>query len=61
LPGDFGRIEGIFEMYNIFNNKNPNLFDGNRLSGTFGQPTAFAGDPLQPEQRLMQLGVRFNF
>ncbi|MGC2196324.1 MAG: TonB-dependent receptor [Terriglobales bacterium] len=61
LPGDFGRIEGIFEMYNIFNNKNPNLYNGNKLSGTFGQPTAFAGDPLQPEQRLMQLGVRFNF
>jgi hypothetical protein len=61
LPREFGQIEGIFEMYNIFNNKNPNLFDGNKLSATFGQPTAFAGDPLQPEQRLIQLGARFNF
>lgn len=61
LPREFGQIEGIFEMYNIFNNKNPNLFDGNKLSSTFGQATAFAGDPLQPEQRLIQLGARFNF
>jgi hypothetical protein len=61
LPREFGQIEAIFEMYNIFNNKNPNLYDGDKLSSTFGQPTAFAGDPLQPEQRLIQLGIRFNF
>jgi hypothetical protein len=61
LPGDYGQIEGIFEMYNLFNNTNPALYDGNKLSSTFGQPTAFAGDPLQPEQRLIQLGIRFNF
>jgi hypothetical protein len=61
LPGDFGRIEGIFEIYNLFNNTNPALYDGNKLSNTFGQPTAFAGDPLQPEARLIQLGVHFNF
>ncbi len=61
LPREFGRIEAILEMYNIFNNKNPNLYDGNRLSTTYGQPTAFAGDPLQSEARLIQLGVRFSF
>ena len=61
LPREIGQIEGIFEMYNLFNNTNPAAYDGNTLSGTFGQPTAYAGDPLQPEQRLIQLGVRFNF
>jgi hypothetical protein len=27
----------------------------------FGKPTAFAGDPLQGEQRLAQIGLRFHF
>jgi hypothetical protein len=61
MPHEFGKIEAIMEMYNIFNNTNPNLYSGNRLSNTFGQPTAFAGDPLQSEARLVQLGVRFSF
>jgi hypothetical protein len=61
LPREYGQIEGIFEMYNIFNNRNPSQYDGNMQSTSFGQPASFAGDPLQPEQRLIQLGVRFNF
>jgi hypothetical protein len=66
LPSDFGRIEGIFEVYNLFNNTNPSQYDGTYFdngvkSASFGRPNAFAGDPLQSEQRLIQLGVRFNF
>ena len=61
MPREFGRIEAIFEMYNIFNNINPASYQGNQLGNDFGQPTAFAGNPLQGEQRLIQLGVRYSF
>ena len=61
MPREFGRIEAIFEMYNVFNNINPASYQGNELGNDFGQPTAFAGDPLQGEQRLIQLGVRYSF
>jgi hypothetical protein len=56
-----GKIEGMFEIYNIFNNTNPALYSGNELANNFGQPTAFAGDPRQGEMRLIQVGVRFTF
>jgi outer membrane receptor protein involved in Fe transport len=58
---EWGGIEGDFEMYNIFNNRNPAGFIGNQQASNFGQPTEFAGDPLQGEQRLIQLGVRYRF
>jgi outer membrane receptor protein involved in Fe transport len=48
-------LEVIAELFNVFNEENPALF--NRL----GQPNAFAGDPLQGEQRLGQVGVRLRF
>ncbi len=57
-------VELIAEVFNLFNEKNPAaytvVFDnkGNPI-GT--KPTAFAGDPLQGEQRLAQLGVRIRF
>ena len=57
-------LELIGEVFNLFNEKNPAsytvLFDsaGNPI-GT--KATAFAGDPLQGEQRLAQLGVRIRF
>jgi carboxypeptidase family protein/TonB-dependent receptor-like protein len=62
----FGRagIEVIAEMFNVFNEKNPTahtlVFDaaGNPIGL---QPTAYAGDPLQGEQRLTQLGLRIHF
>jgi hypothetical protein len=61
----FGRsfgLEGIFEVFNIFNSKNPAAysFDAN-TAATYGQPTLWAGDPLQGENRLIQLGARFRF
>jgi hypothetical protein len=61
LPREFGKIETIFEMYNLFNNINPTSYQGNATGSNFGHPTAFAGDPLQGEARLIQLGVRFGF
>ena len=55
---DFAKDLGfeIFaEMFNVFNEKNPALYLAT------GQPTAWAGDPYQGEQRLVQLGARFHF
>jgi hypothetical protein len=74
---DFGRVglELIAEMFNVFNEENPAartlIFDQNpgtpqNPNPNFGnpigsRPTAFAGDPLQGEQQLIQLGVRVRF
>src|SRR4051812_28636615 len=57
-------LELIAEVFNVFNEKNPAgytvVFDDNgNPIGT--KPTVFAGDPLQGEQRLAQLGVRIRF
>ena len=54
-------LELIAEVFNLFNEKNPALFVGARNSANFGQATTFAGDPLQGEQRLLQLGARLRF
>jgi len=48
-------VEVVGEVFNVLNEDNPTLFD------RFGQPHAFAGDPLQGEQRLAQLGLRLRF
>ncbi|HEY7171775.1 MAG TPA: TonB-dependent receptor [Vicinamibacterales bacterium] len=58
---DRNGVEAIFEVFNLFNASNPAGYNGNRASATFGQPSSYAGDPLQGEQRLAQLGVRFRF
>ena len=67
------RIEAIGEMFNVFNAKNPSFaLTQNRmisaapnpgfvLNSGFMQPTAFAGDIGQPEQRVGQLGFRITF
>ena len=51
-------VDLIGEMFNIFDEKNPNNFSasGGRLT-----PNHFSGDPLQGEQRLMQFGVRVRW
>ena len=62
-------VEVIGEIFNLFNSKNPANFNGNCVVGadgkctitTFGQASAFAGDPGQGEQRLAQLGLRITF
>jgi Carboxypeptidase regulatory-like domain/TonB dependent receptor len=54
FAGEYG-IELIAEVFNLLNEKNPAVFN------RFGQATAYAGDPLQGEQRLAQLGLRLHF
>ncbi|MFN7940844.1 MAG: TonB-dependent receptor [Thermoanaerobaculia bacterium] len=48
-------VEVLAEMFNVTNSKN-----GARPS-RFGVSSAFAGDPGQGEQQLLQLGARFHF
>jgi outer membrane receptor protein involved in Fe transport len=65
----FGRtqIEAIGEIFNLFNAKNPATFTARRLSAagaplsSFMQPTEFAGDFQNPEQRVGQIGFRITF
>jgi hypothetical protein len=65
--GGNARIEGIAEIFNLFNNRNPAFPQtSQRLANgaqrpAFMQPTAFAGDFQQPEQRVGQIGFRFSF
>ncbi len=60
LVDNFG-IELIGEVFNVFDEDNPGRFIGNRRANNFRQPTVYAGDPLQGEQRLFQLGARVRF
>lgn len=57
--------ELIAEVFNVFNAKNPNiignLYDPNTGALIGRQTNAYAGDPLQGEQRLGQLGLRISF
>jgi hypothetical protein len=55
------RAELIAEGFNITNASNPNTFVANQTSASFGKPTRYAGDFQSGEQRLFQLGVRFEF
>jgi outer membrane receptor protein involved in Fe transport len=48
-------VEVFAEMFNVLNEKNPAFYDA------LGQPHAYAGDPYQGEQRLLQLGLRLHF
>ena len=54
-------LELIGEVFNLFNSKNEGGFVGNRSSAAYNQPSFYAGDPGQGEQRLAQLGVRVTF
>ena len=62
------RVEAIAEVFNLFNAKNPfipvttrRLSAGGAPLSSFMQPTAFAGDFQQPEQRVGQIGFRISF
>jgi outer membrane receptor protein involved in Fe transport len=71
------RIEGIAEVFNLLNAKNPSGFgpftnfqdkrlvinaDGSTSpNSTFLQPTTYAGDFQEPEQRVGQIGFRVVF
>ncbi len=54
FAGHYG-VEVLVEGFNLLNEKNPAGFN------RFGQATVYAGDPLQGEQRLFQVGARFHF
>ena len=53
--GDRFGLELLAEVFNVLDAKNPAVPD------RFGNYTTYAGDPLQGEQRLAQLGVRLRF
>jgi hypothetical protein len=62
------RLEAIAEVFNLLNNTNPFIpLTTQRVSAagvplsSFMQPTAYAGDFQQPEQRVGQLGFRLTF
>jgi hypothetical protein len=62
------RVEAIAEIFNLFNAKNPVLNLTQNASPTpesvralFMQPTGYAGDVGQPEQRVGQVGFRLTF
>lgn len=61
------RVEAIGEIFNVLDRLNPAFpLTSQRLAGgvqraAFMQPTAFAGDFRQPEQRVGQVGFRFSF
>jgi len=60
IHSTFG-IEALFEIFNVFNAQNPAGFNGSLASGNVGQPSFYAGDPLQGEQRMAQWGIRVHF
>ena len=65
--GGRAQIEAIAEVFNVFNAKNPSAFTGRQFSAagdplsSFMQPTEFAGDFQNPEQRVGQIGFRLTF
>ena len=65
--GGSAQIEAIGEIFNLFNAKNPSGFLTRRLfgdgtpNGDFLQPTEYAGDFQNTEQRVGQIGFRFSF
>jgi hypothetical protein len=59
--GSHTRFEVIGEGFNLSNADNPNTYVANQNSTSFGQPTRFAGDFRQSEQRIFQIGARFEF
>jgi hypothetical protein len=65
-------VELLAEVFNVLNADNAARYRGARWTGrnaagelvpnpAFGTPAAFSGDPLQGEQRLIQLGVRIKY
>jgi len=54
IAGNFG-IEILAELFNVLNETNPARPD------RFGNANTYAGDPLQGEQQLWQLGARIHF
>jgi hypothetical protein len=58
---DIGRakIEGIVEMFNVFNHKNVNAFTTNLSSARYGEPSGDTNIDYQP--RMMQFAFRISY
>jgi hypothetical protein len=61
-------VEGIAEVFNLFNNINPSGFRARVIVPASGapdpallQPATYSGDFRRPEQRVGQLALRFTF
>jgi hypothetical protein len=72
--GGRANVEAIAEVFNLFNAINPANFErvisnvtqtvrlvGGTDNPNYMQPSRFAGDFQQPEQRVGQIGFRFTF
>jgi hypothetical protein len=59
--GSRAGFQVIAEGFNLTNAINPGGYVASMTSATFGTPTLFAGDFQRGEQRLFQLGARFEF
>jgi len=59
--GGRAAFEVIGEGFNLTNAINPTTYIAQMNNARFGQPTRFAGDFRQGEQRIFQLGARFEF
>jgi hypothetical protein len=66
--GGRANVEGIAEVFNLFNNINPSGFRARVIVPSSGapdatllQPATYSGDFRRPEQRIGQLAVRFTF
>jgi hypothetical protein len=55
------KIDGIFEVFNVFNRKNfdPTLYTLNEQNARFGQPNASTTTAYSP--RMLQFGFRTQF
>jgi hypothetical protein len=53
------KIDGMFEVYNLFNHENFGNYTTNMANARFGQPSANSALAYQP--RMLQLGVKFTF
>jgi hypothetical protein len=59
--GSRARMELIGEVFNLFNAENPAGYVATMTASNFGQPTEYAGDFQRGEQRVGQIGLRFEF
>jgi hypothetical protein len=57
--GGAKRVEGIVEMFNVFNHRNFGSYTTVETNPLYGQPVQNTNVAYQP--RMMQLGVRFVF
>jgi len=52
-------VDGIVEVFNVFNHANYGGFTTNESSASFGRPTQSLNSAFQP--RMLQLGFRIAF